>query len=164
RPLDGLRDDLLNLLADLEAGLDFADEDIQFIDRDQLLLRIGKGLAQLTLLQKQLDQRSVSSRPFRLVLAGRPNAGKSSLFNALTGGQALVSEEAGTTRDYLVRKLNLDEVTVELVDTAGWQASADTIHEQAQTLGKEQAEHCDLLLLCVEAGEALTENEEGMLS
>jgi tRNA modification GTPase len=163
RPLDGLRDDLLNLLADLEAGLDFADEDIQFIEREQLLLRISKGLAQLTLLQKQLDQRSVSARPFRVVLAGRPNAGKSSLFNALTGGQALVSAESGTTRDYLVQKLNLDGMTIELVDTAGWQTTADTINDQAQTLGKEQAEQCDLLLLCVEADASPTDAEQAIL-
>src|SRR5262249_38021740 len=137
RPLDGLRDDLLNLLADLEAGLDFADEDIQFIDRDQLLLRISKGLAQLTLLQKQLDQRAVAGRPFRAVLAGKPNAGKSSLFNALAGTEAaLVSPRPGTTRDYLVWRLDLDGVTVELVDTAGLRESPGAIEAQAQALGR----------------------------
>ncbi len=121
-PLQSLRDDLLNLLADLEAGLDFAEEDIQFIGADELLLRLGKGLARLTLLQKQLEQRALSGRPFRVVLAGPPNAGKSSMFNALAGEPAaLVSAQAGTTRDYLVRRLTLDGVPIELIDTAGWQ-------------------------------------------
>ncbi|OAI48366.1 tRNA modification GTPase TrmE [Planctomycetaceae bacterium SCGC AG-212-F19] len=163
RPLDGLRDDLLNLLADLEAGLDFADENIQFIDRDQSLLRISKGLAQLTLLQKQLDQRSTSGRPFRAVLVGRPNAGKSSLFNALTGSQALVSAAPGTTRDYLVQRLQLDGVAIELVDTAGWQESVDSIDTQAQHLGRTEAAEADLRLLCVEAGEELTKTEQELL-
>ena len=85
RPLDGLRDDLLNLLADVEAGLDFVDEDISFVGRDDLLTRLAKGLAQLTLVHKQLESRGRGDRPFRAVLVGRPNAGKSSLFNALTG-------------------------------------------------------------------------------
>src|SRR5207248_8108480 len=84
RPLQELRDDLLNLLADVEAGLDFADEDIRFVDEDELLKRLGKGLALVMLAQKQLRERSVSGRAFRVVLAGRPNARKSSLFNALT--------------------------------------------------------------------------------
>jgi tRNA modification GTPase len=153
QPLNALRDDLLNLLADLEAGLDFAEEDIHFIARDDLLLRLGKGLAQLTNLKRQLEQRAVSGLPFRVVIAGRPNVGKSSLFNALTGGAALVSPESGTTRDYLVGRLELDGVTVELIDTAGVQESADPIEAQAQSLGREQFEQSDLVLVCVEAGQ-----------
>ena len=57
QPLHGLRDDLLNLLADVEAGLDFTEEDIQFVDKKDVLLRLGKGMAQLTNLRKQLDDR-----------------------------------------------------------------------------------------------------------
>ena len=88
RPLQELRGELLDLLADLEAGLDFAEEDIHFISTEDQLRRLGKGLALLTLLAKQLEQRALGGRAFRVVLAGRPNAGKSSLFNALTGGAA----------------------------------------------------------------------------
>jgi tRNA modification GTPase len=152
RPLQELRGDLLDLLADLEAGLDFAEEDIHFVSPDDQLRRLGKGLALLTLLARQLEQRALGGRAFRVVLAGRPNAGKSSLFNALTGGSALVSPEPGTTRDYLVRRLDLDGVPVELIDTAGWQPPPGGIEEQAQALGQEQARAADLVLLCVEAG------------
>ena len=159
RPLQELRSDLLDLLADLEAGLDFTEEDINFIGSDDLLHRLGKGLALLTLLDKQLEQRSLGGRPFRAVLAGRPNAGKSSLFNALTGGRALVSPEPGTTRDYLVQRLDLDGVTVELIDTAGWQEAVGGIEAQAQTLGRGQMTSADLVLLCVEAGCELTPDE-----
>src|SRR5262249_56299940 len=120
--VEEVRDDLLNLLADVEAGLDFAEEDIHFVGRTDLLTHLGKGMALVTLLGKQLDQRAVAGRPFRVVLAGRPNAGKSSLFNALAGEMAaLVSPQPGTTRDYLVRRLELGDVVIELVDTAGWQ-------------------------------------------
>src|SRR5439155_23184063 len=76
RPLEGLREDLLNLLADVEAGLDFIEEDIQFVDREAILHRIAKGLAQLTTLRRQLEQRAAADRPFRAVLVGAPNAGK----------------------------------------------------------------------------------------
>ncbi|MCI0460285.1 MAG: tRNA modification GTPase, partial [Gemmataceae bacterium] len=163
-PLQGLREDLLNLLADVEAALDFTEEDIQFVSQPEVLCRLARGMAQLTLLQKQLDQRAVAERPFRVVLGGRPNAGKSSLFNALAGADALVSPEPGTTRDYLLRRLHLDGITVELVDTAGWQEATGTIEQQAQALGHEQAEQADLLLLCLEAGRSLDEQEWGPLA
>jgi tRNA modification GTPase len=164
RPLQALRDDLLNLLADVEAGLDFADEDIRFVRPEETLLRLGSALAQVTLLGKQLEQRGVDDRAFRVVLAGRPNAGKSSLFNALAGGAALVSPQPGTTRDYLVQSLELSGVAVEMIDTPGWQEGSDTIVSQAQALGREQAERADLLLLCLEAGVAVGPEEEALLA
>jgi tRNA modification GTPase len=155
RPLDGLREDLLNLLADVEAGLDFVDEDLSFVGRDDLLTRLAKGLAQLTLVHKQLEARGRSDRPFRAVLVGRPNAGKSSLFNALTGAGpdagAIVSPIPGTTRDYLVQRLDIYGPTIELVDTAGRQDPVDAIDRHAQRLGGEVARRADLLLVCIPA-------------
>jgi tRNA modification GTPase len=162
-PLRELRDDLLNLVADVEAGLDFAEEDIHFVGQEELLGRLSKAMAHLTLLGKQLEGRSLAGRPFRVVLAGRPNAGKSSLFNALSGGRALVSPEPGTTRDYLVRRLDLGGIPVELVDTAGWLEAGDAINRQAQQLGRGQAEGADLVLLCVEAGRTPDPEETALL-
>jgi tRNA modification GTPase len=164
RPLQELRDDLLNLLADLEAGLDFADEDLQFVGQEELLMRLAKGMALVTNLRRQLEGRAVSDRVFRAVLTGRPNAGKSSLFNALAGkAAALVSPEPGTTRDYLIRRLNLEGVPVELVDTAGLRAAVDVIEVHSQSLGREQAERADLILLCVEAERTPTAEERHFL-
>ncbi len=164
QPLAELRDDLLDLLADVEAGLDFSDEDLSFVGQDDLLKRLGKALALVTLVGKQVDQRSVSERPFRVVLSGRPNVGKSSLFNALGGASALVSPEAGTTRDYLVQALEIEGVAVELVDTAGWHAVNGDVEAQAEALGREQADEADLVLLCQEAGAPLTEEEQALLA
>lgn len=165
RPLESLRDDLLNLLADVEAGLDFTDEDIEFVPLEQVLLRVTSGMAQLTTLQRQLEQRSLGDRPFRAVLAGEPNAGKSRLFNALSpGNQALVGAEPGTTRDYLIARLDLDGLIVELIDTAGWQAGRDDIEQQAQSLAADQARSADLVLLCIEAGREPSPAERAWLA
>jgi tRNA modification GTPase len=85
-------------------------------------------------------------------LIGEPNAGKSSLFNALTGlPSSIVSPMPGTTRDYVTRTMNLGEVKIELIDTAGWQQAGDTIEEQAQALGGQQTQMADLLLWCCDA-------------
>jgi tRNA modification GTPase len=152
-PLAAVRDDLLNLLADVEAALDFADEDVTFVERPDVLHRLVAGLAHLANLRRQLDDRGVSGRPVRVALVGEPNAGKSSLFNALTGASALVSGEAGTTRDYLTRTVEFGGVPVELTDTAGWEAAAGDIPDQAQDLGRGAADRADLRLWCVSAGE-----------
>lgn len=149
RPLDTLRDDLLNLLADIEAGLDFTDEDLTFVEQPQLLARLAKALAQVTLVGKQLGDRGASGPTFRVVLAGPPNAGKSSLFNALVGrDSALVSPIAGTTRDYLEASLVLDDVAIHLIDTAGLGDPQDAIDLAAQTLGRDRQIAADLILWC----------------
>ncbi len=149
QPLHEMREDLLNLLADVEAGLDFADEDIHFGSTEDMLKRLAKGLAYLTLMRKQIEQRSLGQRPFRVVLAGKPNAGKSSLFNALVGlDAALVSAEPGTTRDYLEKAIDVGGVTLQLVDTAGQHATEDAIDASAQRLAKAQSAQADLVLWC----------------
>ncbi len=164
QPLSALRDDLLNLLADVEAGLDFSDEDLDFVEQKEMLLRLGNALAQVTLLRRQLDSRAQSKHPFRVVLAGRPNAGKSSLFNALTGSRALVSPQPGTTRDYLVAQIHLGGVAIELIDTAGFQRGADDVEVQAQDFARDQTAQADLLVLCLPADAAITDEETALLN
>ncbi|MCI0379433.1 MAG: tRNA modification GTPase [Gemmataceae bacterium] len=160
-PLHELRDDLLNLLADVEAGLDFTEEDIQFVHERELLERVTKGLALVTLVQKQLDRRAAAPRPFRVVLAGPPNAGKSSLFNALAGRDAaLVSSQPGTTRDYLEANITTPAasgsgagvITIQLVDTAGLRSAEHAIESASQSLGRDQVSSSDLVLWCQESG------------
>jgi tRNA modification GTPase len=164
QPLNALRDDLLNLLADLEAALDFSDEDIEFVAKPETLTRLAGAVAHLMNLQRQLDTRTVSGRPVRVALVGLPNAGKSSLFNALAGRPAaLVSAEAGTTRDYLTKRLDVGGEPVELIDTAGWADATSTIEAQAQELGREQQTHADVILWCVEPGGRFDPADESRL-
>jgi tRNA modification GTPase len=151
QPLQSLRDELLDLLAEVEAALDFAEEEIAETSQKALLDRLTAALARVTVIGKQVERRSLERRPFRVVLSGAPNAGKSSLFNALSGSSAaLVSPEPGTTRDYLVRRLVVDGAELELVDTAGSRRAGDTIEEQAQGLGREQIGAADLVIVCRE--------------
>lgn len=162
QPLAALRSDLLNLLADVEAALDFVDEDIEFVSKRDTLLRLSAALAHLTNLNRQLEGRTVSGRTVRIALAGEPNAGKSSLFNALAGNTAaLVSDTPGTTRDYLSTRIDLNGIPAELIDTAGRRPAADAIEHQAQQLGREQTERADLILWCVPVGERLGDAPAG---
>ncbi|RIK73165.1 MAG: tRNA uridine-5-carboxymethylaminomethyl(34) synthesis GTPase MnmE [Planctomycetota bacterium] len=162
RPLYAVREQLLWLLAELEAGLDFAEEDIQFIAREELMRRLTDacGVVQATL--KQLDARDVPAEVPRVALVGAPNAGKSSLFNALAArfadaaaAEALVSPEPGATRDYLIARLSIDGIACELVDTAGEVAdAADEVGRAAQQMAARQRRAADLRLRCVDVREA----------
>ncbi len=94
----------------------------------------------------------MNDRLFRVALVGEPNAGKSSLFNALAGlPAAIVSATPGTTRDYIARSVPLGDLSIELIDMAGWQQANSAIEEQAQALALRQSQSADLLLWCVEA-------------
>ncbi len=150
--LGQVRADLIALLGDLEAGLDFVEEDIEFITKSEIARRLDGAL----LVVRQLAEDSASRLPAgyrrRVVLAGQPNAGKSTLFNRLIGQQkAIVSPIAGTTRDYLTATLPLDSMDVELIDTAGWEDAADLIMERAQELRGEQVSASDLVVWCTAA-------------
>jgi tRNA modification GTPase len=150
-----LRGDLLDLLADLEAGLDFADEAIEFVSHGALVGRIGLAKEAVVDLLKRAESRSVAANRPKVVLAGAPNAGKSTLFNALAGRDAaIVSAERGTTRDYLAADILLNGIPVTVIDTAGEESAADDIGGEAQRRRTEQLEQADLILYCVAADDA----------
>lgn len=120
RPLGALRAGLLDLLADIEAGLDFADEEIHFVTRGEIEGRLAAAIEAAEGVARQLEGRRLGGDRPRAVLVGPPNAGKSSLFNALVQrSAALVADTAGTTRDYLTAQLDCDGMVWELIDTPG---------------------------------------------
>ncbi len=152
-----LRCDLLELLADLEAGLDFIEEDIEFVGRDELLSRIAQARRFVDDLLQQSSDRMQSRTRATVVLAGLPNAGKSTLFNRLAGSAAaLVSLQAGTTRDFLLAQVEWQGLSFDLIDTAGWELAATGIAHAAQRQRSEQLGAADLLLWC----SSVTLNEE----
>jgi tRNA modification GTPase len=154
-PITALRERLLDLLAHLEAGLDFVDEaDVDPLGRAALADELDEAAATLDLLAGRLGSRDRSGGHPRVVLAGPPNAGKSRLFNALLqGDHALVSPRAGTTRDYLTGLCDCDGLTVELIDTAGLEtpADADAVGAQAQKHRADATDRADLVLWCASA-------------
>ncbi|MEC9094045.1 MAG: tRNA modification GTPase [Planctomycetota bacterium] len=125
QPLESIRTELIKTLANLEAGLDFVEEDLEFISKKQLLTMISRGQKIISQLKSQLAYRDESDSNVRVVLFGSPNVGKSSLFNAmtqrygLTSGSSIVSEISGTTRDFIASEIELDGIRATLIDTAG---------------------------------------------
>ncbi|KKK68804.1 hypothetical protein LCGC14_2940380, partial [marine sediment metagenome] len=160
-PLHRLRDALVDLLAELEAGLDFADEDLSFITPEQLDRQLGEATRQVAQLTQQVDSRGEAADRIRAVLVGRPNSGKSSLFNALVrDAGALVSSHPGTTRDYLTAELDLDGIKCQLIDTAGVEFdeqpmggdnAQDDVRRDAQAAAAEQNRRANIRILCLDS-------------
>jgi tRNA modification GTPase len=172
RPLHRLRDDLLELLAHVEAGFDFADEDLPFISHEEMDHRLAAAIDQLAALERQMHARAEPGDVPRAVLVGRPNTGKSSLFNAVVGSDAaLVSHRAGTTRDYLTADLDLDGVKCRLIDTAGIddglsaspEADSSEIEDAAQRTAESQQRSADVQVLCLDATRPPNDWERGQL-
>ncbi|MHB1036533.1 MAG: tRNA modification GTPase [Pirellulales bacterium] len=153
QPLDRLRDRLLDLLAELEAGLDFAEEDLEFVSRAELNGQLAQAAVAVSELVARMTGRAESRDAVRIVLVGQPNVGKSSLFNALAGeSAALVSHLPGTTRDYLLARLDLEGVPCELIDTAGVDPrAAGGIEGAAQDLAAQHRQDAHICLLCLDA-------------
>ncbi len=150
QPIHKLRDRLLDLVAHLEANLDFADEsDVDELGRATLADELQAASETLAALAARLTRRDRPTGSPRVVISGPPNAGKSRLFNALVGqDRAIVSPRAGTTRDYLFAACDLGEMVVDLIDTAGLDLPRDPIETQAQANRADQAGSADLVLLC----------------
>lgn len=154
-PLTLLRSDLLELLAHLEASLDFVDEDIQFITSDETKQLLHQSAREIRQLADQLTTRRRDDTAFRVVLTGSPNAGKSSLLNKLARDEAaIVSSKAGTTRDYVSRSVQWQGHRILLIDTAGIESSPttdDRSMEAAQQATVEQLRQADIELLCIDS-------------
>ena len=155
------RSELLNLLADLEAGLDFVDEDIEFVPNDVAVRRIAEARDEMQWFEQQASSRIESRDTFDVVLFGLPNAGKSTLLNALADSDvAIVSEISGTTRDYVTTTIEWRGMSIRLIDTAGWETGADQIMQRVAEIRSDILRSADLILLC-RAADDLTNSKTG---
>ncbi|MFO0942122.1 MAG: GTPase [Pirellulales bacterium] len=151
-PVRQLRGELMEILAHLEAGLDFVEEDIEFISHQELSNKLRAIQDRVDGLSQLLGSRGATNRELQVALVGQPNAGKSSLFNALLGsGRAIVSDEAGTTRDIVSALLMVRDLPIVLLDTAGVESIDDqSPRALAQKLLNFRLQSCDAVLICVD--------------
>lgn len=146
---------LTNLRAWLEAALDFPEEEIDFLSAPQLVDGLQRLDAQLADLLTATRRGVVLRDGLHAVIAGRPNAGKSSLLNALAQNErAIVTEIAGTTRDVLRETVNLDGIALTLADTAGLRESGDVVEAEGMRRARAELERADVAILVTETGHA----------
>lgn len=152
RRLSELRQTLLTALGYLEVELDFSEEGYEFVSRPAFLETLRQATVDATRLAASAQSAHILRSGFYCAVVGYPNAGKSSLFNALLGRpRAIVSHIAGTTRDYLEESIVEDGYTIHLYDTAGLRSTEDTIELQGIQVTSSLIEQSNLVLVVNDA-------------
>lgn len=150
--IHGLNEQVTGLRTYVEAAIDFPDEELDLLKDDELQRRLKALEAEFNLLQRTIRQGRLLRDGVQVVLAGRPNSGKSSLLNALAGhAAAIVSDQPGTTRDLVREHLEIDGLPLHIVDTAGLRDPTDPIEREGVSRARGQLEAADLALLVTDA-------------
>jgi tRNA modification GTPase len=163
RALLALREDLISVIAHVEAHIDFPEEDIDPETGGALIARMGAIRGAVDRLISTADQGRILREGVRTVICGPPNVGKSSLLNALLGfDRAIVSDIAGTTRDTIEEVINLRGIPMRLIDTAGVRESDDFIEREGVARAQTQIARAELVLEVCDA--STPRSNDGMAS
>lgn len=147
-----LREKLVNSSSFVELELDFAEEDIEFINQDELLQRIDDVIIEIDTLLESYKFGRVIRDGVNVALVGKPNVGKSSLLNyLLKESRAIVSEIPGTTRDVIREEVSIDGILFRLFDTAGIRISEDAIEKEGIFRSRETVRNADVIILIEDA-------------
>ena len=151
---------LVELRVQVEGDLDFPDEQLDGADDTRVPALLDALLVKLKQLQSGARRGAVLREGLKVVIAGRPNVGKSSLFNALLGvDRVIVSATPGTTRDVIVQTVGLDGLAVQLIDTAGVRDTDDRIEKEGISRARREADAANVVILVREYGNAETAGE-----
>ncbi|MGB1311301.1 MAG: tRNA uridine-5-carboxymethylaminomethyl(34) synthesis GTPase MnmE, partial [Leucothrix sp.] len=149
----------------VEAALDFPEEEIDFLADQRVLDRLENIQSQLADIFNKARQGSLLREGMQLVIVGKPNAGKSSLLNALAGQEtAIVTEYAGTTRDVLRESINLDGMPLHIIDTAGLRESNDPVEQIGIERAWQAVEKADQILFLVDDTDPADEENEALIA
>jgi tRNA modification GTPase len=166
--IKALREQLIHFASMIELELDFSEEDVEFADRDKLVSLVNVLLKVINALVDSFDLGNVIKHGVPTVIAGKPNAGKSTLLNALLNEEkAIVSDIPGTTRDFIEDEVIIGGITFRFVDTAGLRETTDTIEALGVQRTKEQLKKAALIIHLIDLSTATNgeiEAEVAMLS
>ncbi|MDD2760317.1 MAG: tRNA uridine-5-carboxymethylaminomethyl(34) synthesis GTPase MnmE [Methylomonas sp.] len=160
--INELVDELIELRVYIEAAIDFTDEEIDFLTDGMVAAKIQQLLDKVNRIRATAEQGRLLHDGMTVVLAGKPNAGKSSLLNALAGfDAAIVTDIAGTTRDVLRERIQIDGMPLHIIDTAGLRDSDNVVEQEGMRRARLEIEKADKVLLLLDSTErdaALPEN------
>jgi|TARA_B110000091_G_C13801405_1_gene470412 tRNA modification GTPase len=145
-------ENIIHLRMYVEAAIDFPEEEIDFLADKKIVNDLKTIITKVEIVRQQAQQGSIIREGMRVVIAGRPNAGKSSLLNALSGKEtAIVTDIAGTTRDVLTEQIHLDGMPLHIIDTAGLRESTDKVEKIGIERAWQEIFQADRVLLMVDA-------------
>ncbi|OAI19357.1 tRNA modification GTPase [Methylomonas koyamae] len=159
-----LIDELIELRVFIEAAIDFVDEEIDFLGDGIVAGRIARLQSQIGEIRRSAEQGRLLHDGMTVVLAGKPNAGKSSLLNALAGHDAaIVTDIAGTTRDVLRERIQLDGMPLHVIDTAGLHDSDNPVEQEGIRRARQEIAKADRVLLLIDSSDAAGADLDGEL-
>lgn len=162
--LDALREELLDLCGLMELEIDFTEEDVEFADRERLEHLLDRATSLLDTLLATADTGETLKDGVRVVIGGRPNAGKSTLLNALVGrDRAIVSATPGTTRDEIEAEVEIDGILFRFVDTAGLRDTSNQIEAEGVRRAEQSIEQADVLIYVFDRTRGLDAEEVSFL-
>ncbi|MGA8041552.1 MAG: tRNA uridine-5-carboxymethylaminomethyl(34) synthesis GTPase MnmE [Terracidiphilus sp.] len=160
-----MKQSLVELIALLEAGIDFAEDDVEVTPQAEIARRIAELIAPLRALEASSTRGRIVHDGLTLAIVGRPNAGKSSLFNRLVERErAIVTATPGTTRDLVTERIALDGIPLELVDTAGLREAQEEAEQMGIARSREALADAALVLVVLDATQPLNDEERGLLA
>ena len=160
-----LVDSVIYLRTYVEASIDFPDEEIDFLADGKIEAKLREIINQLDLVRSEAKQGSILREVMKVVIAGRPNAGKSSLLNALAGREAaIVTDIAGTTRDVLREHIHIDGMPLHIIDTAGLREATDEVERIGISRAWTEIEQADRIILMLDSSDPDSQNIEKMRS
>jgi tRNA modification GTPase len=160
-----LREQLLDILAQVEAAIDFPEEEIEFLARPALVAKIDVLRTKILAITDTYEWGRLFREGARVCICGRPNVGKSSLFNALLGAErVIVTPIPGTTRDVIEESINLDGLPVVLWDTAGIRDATDEVERIGVNLSREHLEKSEAVIVVLDGSASLTDEDRIFLS
>ncbi len=160
-----IRERLLYLGAQMQVTIDYPDEDLEDITHDDILNITEECAINVKKLLDSAHNGKIISGGIRTAIVGKPNAGKSSLMNALSGtDRAIVTEIAGTTRDIIEERVNLDGVPLVLIDTAGIHDTDDVVEKIGVERSIQSIDDADLVIVVLDASEKLTQEDIEVLN
>ncbi len=163
REVTAVRDRCLDLLARLEAEIDFAEEDVPAVDRREAAAEIASVISRIGQTLAHAGRGRLLRTGVRLAIVGSPNVGKSSLLNALLrSDRAIVTDIPGTTRDTLEEQLDISGVAFVVVDTAGIRGTADSIESEGIARTRRALAEADIALLVLDSARDLDESDEAV--
>lgn len=152
KQINDIVDQLIKLRMFVEAAIDFPEEEVDFLSESNVLSQLDALSNTLKNLLKNANQGALLTEGIRVVIAGKPNAGKSSLLNALAGkDSAIVTAIEGTTRDVLKEQINIDGMPLHIIDTAGLRHSNDEVEKIGIDRAWQEIEQADRILLVTDA-------------
>jgi tRNA modification GTPase len=163
--LQPIKDELLDVIVVLESALEFVEDDLPDVQAENVKTKLRRVVASIDQIASTFRAGRLIREGLKVALVGRPNVGKSSLFNALVGSErAIVTEIAGTTRDQIHEQFTINNIPVSLIDTAGLRETTDTVESIGVERSRRTMADADLVIVMIDASESLSAEDVEILA